>query len=63
MRIDPVDSRYVLSRNVVLGGTRPAMPRWQRAAFLFLARNALGAERFFRLPPNRVVEFGIQVEV
>ena len=61
--IDAMDSRYVLSRNVVTAAERSTMPRWRRAVFLFLARNSLGAERFFRLPPNRVVEFGIQVAV
>ena len=29
----------------------------------FLSRNALDASKFFRIPPGRVVEFGLQVEI
>ena len=36
-----------------------------RAVVLFAAmsRNSVGASSFFRLPPNRVVELGAQIEL
>jgi KUP system potassium uptake protein len=37
------------------------MARWRKRLFLEMARNALPATAYFRLPPNRVVELGAQV--
>jgi KUP system potassium uptake protein len=39
------------------------MARWRKALFAFLSRNARPATAYFRLPPNRVVEFGTQIEL
>ncbi len=37
--------------------------RWREALFAFLSRNAQSATVYFRVPPNRVVELGAQVEL
>ena len=39
------------------------MALWREQLFVLMARNAGGAPRFFRLPPERVVELGVQVEL
>ena len=39
------------------------MAVWRKKLFAFMSRNARGAEFFFRLPPNRVLELGAQIEV
>jgi KUP system potassium uptake protein len=39
------------------------MARWRAKLFSVLARNAQRATAFFGLPPNRVVELGMQVEM
>jgi KUP system potassium uptake protein len=39
------------------------MARWRKALFAFLSRNARPATSYFRLPPNRVVELGTQIEL
>ncbi len=39
------------------------MARWRAWLFALLARNAQRATAFFGLPPNRVVELGMQVEM
>ena len=39
------------------------LPLWQDHVFDFLARNAARATAFYRLPPERVIEIGIQVEI
>jgi KUP system potassium uptake protein len=36
---------------------------WRERLFSFMSRNAQSATAFFRLPPNRVVELGMQVEI
>jgi KUP system potassium uptake protein len=39
------------------------MAIWREKLFVRRARNAVRATAFFRLPPERVVELGVQVEL
>jgi KUP system potassium uptake protein len=39
------------------------MAVWREKLFAFMSRNAQGATAFFRIPPNRVIEIGLQVEL
>ena len=39
------------------------MAVWREKLFVLMARNAVRATAFFRLPPERVVELGVQVEM
>ena len=39
------------------------MAMWRERLFVLMARNAVRATAFFRLPPERVVELGVQVEL
>ena len=41
----------------------PGMAVWREKLFVLMARNAVRATAFFRLPPERVVELGVQVEI
>jgi KUP system potassium uptake protein len=41
----------------------PGMALWRERLFVITARNAVRATSFFRIPPERVVEIGIQVEL
>ena len=58
----PDDVTYYLGRPTLIptGGT--PMTTWRKILFVFLARNARPATQFFGIPPNRVVELGMQVE-
>jgi len=58
-----MDTTFFLSREQLIAGSRPGMARWRRHLFIFLSRNAVGAFSFFNLPPNRVVELGMQLEI
>ena len=61
--IDPADVHYFLGRQALVStGTSP-MTEWQKRLFLFLSRNAATAPSFFRLPPERVIEIGMEIEV
>ena len=42
---------------------KAGMARWRKILFAFLSRNARPANAFFQIPPNRVVEFGAQIEL
>jgi KUP system potassium uptake protein len=39
------------------------LPLWRERLFVLMSRNALRATVFFRIPPERVVELGMQVEL
>jgi KUP system potassium uptake protein len=54
---------YFLSRETILPSRRRGMALWREYLFAFLSRNAQPATAFFHLPPNRVVELGMQVEI
>ena len=57
------DVTYFVGRETVLATNRPGMPLWRERFFALLARNALGASTFYRLPAAQVVEIGTQVEI
>jgi KUP system potassium uptake protein len=54
---------YFLGRETFVSTGRSELPRWRRALFLFLARNARSPTEFFAIPPNQVVEIGGQMEL
>ncbi len=57
------DLTFFLGRETLLVTRRPGMALWRERLFVFLSRNAVRAVTFFRLPPERVIELGIQVEL
>ena len=61
--VDPMQVSYFLGRDVLVPATVPKMPRWRLLLFLFMARNALPATEFFRIPSDRVVELGARVAI
>ena len=58
-----MDTTYFLGRETLIVTKRPSgMAQWREKLFAWMSRNAESAARFFRLPPNRVVELGAQIE-
>ena len=61
--IPPMDTTYFLGRETLIVTSRESgMATWREKLFASMMRNAESAARFFRLPPNRVVELGAQIE-
>ncbi|MGI4731526.1 MAG: potassium transporter Kup [Janthinobacterium lividum] len=58
-----MDTSFFLSRQTLLPAEHPGMSIWREKLFAWLLRNAESAMEFFRLPTNRVVELGSQVEI
>ena len=54
---------FFLSRETIIASSKPGMMVWRERLFSLMSRNAQSATAFFRLPPNRVVELGMQVEI
>ena len=61
--LDPDDVTFFLGRETIVVTKRPGMAIWREHLFVLMARNAVRATAFFRLPPERVVELGVQVEM
>jgi KUP system potassium uptake protein len=60
---DAADTTYFLGRETLLATKNPGMAIWREKLFAWMTNNARGAASFFRLPPNRVVELGAQIEL
>jgi len=60
---DPMQASYFLGREVLVPAMVPKMPWWRLWLFLVLARNAVPATEFFRIPSDRVVELGVRVAI
>ncbi len=63
LRIEPQRTTYYLGRETLIATDRPGMALWRERLFAFMSRNAMRATQFFGIPPNRVVELGVQVEL
>ena len=55
------DLTYFLGRETLVVTREPGMALWREHLFALMARNAVRATSFFRLPPERVVELGVHV--
>lgn len=59
----PMETTYFLGREILVRSKAPTgMMRWRELIFASMMRNAESAAQFFRLPANRVVELGAQIE-
>ncbi|WP_344700453.1 potassium transporter Kup [Sphingomonas limnosediminicola] len=59
-----MDTSFFLARQTLIpSARRPGMAVWREKLFAWMLRNAESAMEFFKLPTNRVVELGSQVEI
>jgi KUP system potassium uptake protein len=59
----PETTTYFLGRETVIPTKHPGMALWREKLFAFMARNAQSATALFKLPPDRVIEIGAQIEI
>jgi KUP system potassium uptake protein len=57
----PERTSYYLGREVLLPTGRSNMSAWRKRLFGFISRNARSATQYFGIPPDRVVELGMQI--
>ena len=60
---DMMKTSFFLSRQTLIASAKPGMAIWREKLFSWMLRNAASAMEFFRLPTNRVVELGSQIEI
>ncbi len=58
-----MDTSFFLARQTLLPSSRPGMAVWREKLFAWMLRNAESAMEFFKLPTNRVIELGSQLEI
>jgi KUP system potassium uptake protein len=59
----PMQTSYFLGRETVVTASLPKLRFIRRWMFLFMARNAVSATEFFRIPSDRVVELGVRIAI
>ncbi|KAA0573842.1 potassium transporter Kup [Azospirillum sp. Sh1] len=61
---EPMETTYFVSRETLIRTHgKSGLPRWQEPLFIFLSKLSSSASEYFCIPPNRVVELGMQLEI
>jgi KUP system potassium uptake protein len=60
---DLEETTFFLGRETILATKRPGMALWREQLFAWMSRNARRAASYFRIPSDRVIEIGTQVEL
>ncbi|WNG32780.1 potassium transporter Kup [Archangium violaceum] len=63
LQFNLMGTSFFLGRETLIPSKKPGMAMWREALFSWMSRNARSATAYFRIPPNRVVELGAQVEL
>ncbi|HWS02418.1 MAG TPA: potassium transporter Kup [Gammaproteobacteria bacterium] len=63
LEFELMQTSFFLSRETIVASKIPGMAPWREHLFIQMARNAEGAMTFFKIPTNRVIELGSQVEI
>jgi KUP system potassium uptake protein len=63
LKTRPDSTSFYLGREKLVVTRNPGMSTWRKLLFSFLSKNARPATDFFKLPPDRVVEMGMQLEL
>ncbi|MDB5670581.1 MAG: Low affinity potassium transport system protein kup, partial [Alphaproteobacteria bacterium] len=58
-----IDTSFFLGRQTLIPSKQPGMSIWREHLFAWMVRNAESAMEFFKLPVNRVVALGSQMEI
>ena len=62
LKTDPATASFYLGREILLTHGRSKMMRWRKGLFAFMSRNIQSQAVYFSLPPDRVIELGVEVE-
>jgi KUP system potassium uptake protein len=59
----PGKTSYYLGRETLLATKKSGMQTWRKMLFAFISRNSRSATQYFGIPPDRVVELGMQIDL
>jgi KUP system potassium uptake protein len=63
LELDAFSTTFYVGRETLLTSGQSRMSGWRKGLFAFLSRIAWNVTTFFGIPPNRVVELGMQVDI
>ncbi|MET0963565.1 MAG: potassium transporter Kup [Noviherbaspirillum sp.] len=63
LEFEMMETSFFIARQTVVSTVGSGMARWREALFATMSRNARDAADYFRVPTNRVIELGTQVEI
>ncbi|MBI1891542.1 MAG: potassium transporter Kup [Burkholderiales bacterium] len=63
LEVEPMETSFFIARQTVIPTVGRGMALWRESLFAAMSRNARDAADYFRVPPNRVIELGTQVEI
>ena len=63
LHVDLSTTTFFLGRETLLATHRPGMAQWRERLFVLMSSNAMRATTFFKIPSERVVELGMQLEL
>jgi KUP system potassium uptake protein len=63
LQTEPQLTSYYLGRETLLTRGKTKMAKWRKVLFAFVSRNARPATQYFHIPPGRVVELGMQIDL
>ncbi|MCM2323123.1 MAG: potassium transporter Kup [Oligoflexia bacterium] len=61
--IDYTRLSFYLGRETFVGTAKAGMAFWRKRLFVLMSKNARSAAEYFNLPPDQVIEIGIQVKI
>lgn len=61
--VDFTNVTFYLGKETLFATDRPGMAIWREKLFAFMSRNSAPATNFFKIPRERVVEIGLQIEL
>ena len=63
LEFDLMQTSFFLGRETLIPSVKADMAMWREQLFCAMSRNAMSATDFFKIPSNRVVELGTQVQL
>ena len=63
LEFNMMDTSFFLNRETLIPSSFPGMAVWRERLFAWMSRSAQSPMEFFKIPPNRVIELGTQVEI
>jgi KUP system potassium uptake protein len=63
LHFEMMETSFFLNRETIISTPDGGMVQWRERMFATMARNASSAVDYFKIPTNRVVELGTQIEI
>ena len=60
---DEMETSFFLGRETLVPASRSRLGKWRRGFFISLSHTASASKAFFRIPPNRAIELGNQIQI